>query len=48
MGLSRKYIVLIGDGMADYPVAELGGKTPLQSARTPHLDRLARRGTWAG
>ncbi len=45
MGLSRKYIVLIGDGMADYPVAELGGKTPLQSARTPHLDRLARRGT---
>jgi 2,3-bisphosphoglycerate-independent phosphoglycerate mutase len=45
MGLSRKYIVLIGDGMADYPIAELGGKTPLQSARTPTLDRLARQGT---
>ena len=45
MGLSRKYIVLIGDGMADYPVAELGGKTPLQTARTPNLDRLARQGT---
>jgi 2,3-bisphosphoglycerate-independent phosphoglycerate mutase len=41
---SRKYIVLIGDGMADYPVAELGGKTPLQAARTPNLDRLARQG----
>ena len=45
MELSRKYIVLIGDGMADYPIAELGGKTPLQSARTPNLDRLARQGT---
>jgi 2,3-bisphosphoglycerate-independent phosphoglycerate mutase len=45
MGLSRKYIVLIGDGMADYPIAELGGKTPLQSAQTPNLDRLARQGT---
>ena len=45
MGLSRKYIVLIGDGMADYPIAELGGKTPLQTARTPNLDRLARQGT---
>jgi len=42
---SRKYIVLIGDGMADYPVAELGGKTPLQIARTPNLDRLAGQGT---
>jgi 2,3-bisphosphoglycerate-independent phosphoglycerate mutase len=31
--------------MADYPIAELGGKTPLQSARTPTLDRLARQGT---
>ena len=41
---SRKYIVLIGDGMADYPVAELGGKTPLQAARTPNLDLLARQG----
>ena len=30
-----KYIVLLGDGMADYPVDELGGKTPLEAARTP-------------
>jgi 2,3-bisphosphoglycerate-independent phosphoglycerate mutase len=30
--------------MADYPVAELGGKTPLQAARTPHLDRLCQQG----
>ncbi len=45
MGRSRKYVVLIGDGMADYPLAELDGRTPLQAARTPHLDRLARKGT---
>jgi 2,3-bisphosphoglycerate-independent phosphoglycerate mutase len=45
MGSSRKYLILIGDGMADYPIAELGGKTPLQAARTPNLDRLARKGT---
>jgi 2,3-bisphosphoglycerate-independent phosphoglycerate mutase len=31
--------------MADYPLAELGGKTPLQAARTPHMDRMARMGT---
>ncbi len=31
--------------MADYPMAELGGKTPLQAAGTPHLDRMARQGT---
>ncbi len=37
-------MVLLGDGMADYPVAELGGKTPLQAARTPHLDRLCQQG----
>jgi 2,3-bisphosphoglycerate-independent phosphoglycerate mutase len=34
-------MVLLGDGMADEPVAALGGKTPLQAARTPNLDRLA-------
>jgi 2,3-bisphosphoglycerate-independent phosphoglycerate mutase len=39
-----KYVILIGDGMGDYPVPELGGKTPLQAAATPHLDRLARQG----
>jgi 2,3-bisphosphoglycerate-independent phosphoglycerate mutase len=39
-----KYVILVGDGMGDYPVAELGGKTPLEAAKTPHLDELARRG----
>ena len=39
-----KYAVLVGDGMADYPVGELKGKTPLMVARTPHLDGIARRG----
>ena len=37
-----KYVVVLGDGMADYPVAELGGRTPLQAARKPHMDLLAR------
>ena len=36
-----KYIVLVGDGMADYPIEELGGKTPLQAAETPNMDRIA-------
>ncbi len=36
-----KYVVIIGDGMADRPLAELGGKTPLQYARTPNMDMLA-------
>ncbi len=40
-----KYIVLIGDGMADRPLKELEGKTPLQKAFTPNMDRLAREGT---
>lgn len=39
-----KYIIVLGDGMADEPVPELGGKTPLQAAVTPHLDQLARKG----
>ncbi len=39
-----KYVVLIGDGMADYPVDSLGGATPLEAARTPAMDRLARVG----
>ncbi len=40
-----KYIVLLGDGMADYPVDELGGKTPLEAARTVHMDFMASKGT---
>lgn len=39
-----KYIIILGDGMADYPIARLGGKTPLQAARKPHMDRIAREG----
>jgi 2,3-bisphosphoglycerate-independent phosphoglycerate mutase len=39
--MSRKYIFLVGDGMADYPLDELGGKTPLQMAETPHIDLIA-------
>jgi 2,3-bisphosphoglycerate-independent phosphoglycerate mutase len=40
-----KYIVLVGDGMADRPLKELNGKTPLQAASTPNMDRLASAGT---
>jgi 2,3-bisphosphoglycerate-independent phosphoglycerate mutase len=40
-----KFALLIGDGMADYPVKELGGLTPLEAAATPNMDRLARNGT---
>ena len=36
-----KYVLLVGDGMADYPLRELGGKTPLEAAETPHMDRVA-------
>ena len=41
---SRKYLVVLGDGMADEPLEELGGLTPLEYARTPHFDRIAREG----
>ncbi|MGE5550186.1 MAG: cofactor-independent phosphoglycerate mutase [Bacteroidota bacterium] len=36
-----KYVLMVGDGMADRPVRELGGKTPLMEAHTPNLDFLA-------
>lgn len=36
-----KYVLVIGDGMADNPVPELGGKTPLEYASTPFIDELA-------
>ena len=39
-----KYVILLGDGMSDWPIDTLGGKTPLQAAYTPHMDRLARHG----
>jgi 2,3-bisphosphoglycerate-independent phosphoglycerate mutase len=41
---NRKYVILVGDGMGDYPLDELDGKTPLEAAQTPHMDRLAAQG----
>ena len=38
---ATKYILLVGDGMADYPLKELGGKTPLEAAETHCMDRIA-------
>ncbi len=40
-----KYIILLGDGMSDEPISELGGKTPLEVAKTPNMDRLSQQGT---
>ena len=39
-----KHIIILGDGMADEPCPELGGKTPIEAADTPALDRLAKLG----
>jgi 2,3-bisphosphoglycerate-independent phosphoglycerate mutase len=39
-----KFVVIVGDGMADYAVEDLHGKTPLMVARTPHMDWLAKHG----
>ncbi|MCW3999848.1 MAG: cofactor-independent phosphoglycerate mutase [Candidatus Bathyarchaeota archaeon] len=39
-----KYILIVGDGMADYPLAELGNKTPLQAAVKPNMDSIAAKG----
>ena len=39
-----KHIIILGDGMADWAVPSLGGKTLLQAAHTPNMDRLARMG----
>ena len=39
-----KYIILVPDGLADEPIDQLGGKTPLEAAQTPHMDFLASRG----
>ncbi|MCD6292486.1 MAG: phosphoglycerate mutase, partial [Deltaproteobacteria bacterium] len=43
MSEQYKYLVLLGDGMADEPLAELDGKTPLMAAATPHFDELAKK-----
>lgn len=44
MSKGTRYIVLLGDGMADRPLAELGGRTPLMAARTPNMDHIASEG----
>ena len=37
-----KYVIVLGDGMADRPIVELGGKTPIEYAETPTLDKLSK------
>ena len=39
-----KYVIFIPDGSSDYPIDELGGRTPLEAANTPNIDKLAERG----
>ncbi|MBM4340897.1 MAG: cofactor-independent phosphoglycerate mutase [Deltaproteobacteria bacterium] len=45
MAKGTKYVVIVGDGMADYPVESLHGKTPLMVAKTPNMDWLAQHGS---
>ena len=40
-----KYVIILADGMADIPVSELNNMTPLEYAKTPAMDELARGGT---
>ena len=42
--MPMKYAIVIPDGAADEPQESLGGKTPLQAAETPEMDRIAREG----
>src|SRR5688572_613172 len=42
--MPMKYAIVIPDGAADEPRESLGGRTPLQAARTPEMDRIAREG----
>lgn len=44
IGEFMKYVVVIGDGMADYPLEELDGRTPLQVADIPNMDKIALNG----
>ena len=37
-----KYVIVLGDGMADEPIEAIGGMTPLEYAKTPEMDRLAK------
>ena len=40
-GGGQKYLIIVGDGMGDEPQERLGGRTPLEAARTPYMDRIA-------
>jgi len=40
-GGGPKYLIIVGDGMGDEPQERLGGRTPLEAARTPYMDRIA-------
>jgi len=40
----RKYVILLGDGMPDWPLPHMDNKTPLRLAATPNMDRMAREG----
>jgi len=42
--ISMKYIVVLGDGMADWPLDEIGGRTPLEAAEKPNMDKLIKSG----
>ncbi|HAR38891.1 MAG TPA: cofactor-independent phosphoglycerate mutase, partial [Porphyromonadaceae bacterium] len=42
--MTPKNIIILGDGMADEPIASLGNKTPMQVAHTPYMDLLAQKG----
>ena len=44
LGEWMKYVLVVGDGMADYPVPELGDRTPLQVAHKPNMDVIAAKG----
>ena len=44
IGRRMKYAIIIPDGAADEPLKELGGKTPLEAADTPNMDRIAMEG----
>ena len=41
--MNKKYIIVLGDGMADEPIESLGGKTPLEYANTPAMDELSKK-----
>ena len=42
--MKNKYIILLGDGMSDWPIASLGNKTPLEKANIPDIDFIAKNG----